>query len=169
MKTDLDAASIHRLRAVAGWLELGLPQDALEELLRLPESTLAGPDVLELRWMIEARLERWAEALVTAEKLVALRPEEAGGWLHRAYALRRAPEGGLEEARAALRPAVEKFPNEATIPYNLGCYACQLGDLDEARSWLAEAIRRGGLKQIREMALKDRDLTPLHDEIRRAG
>jgi Flp pilus assembly protein TadD len=165
---DLDTASMHRLRAVAGWLELGLQKDALEELRQLPEQVLGRPDVLELRWMIEARLEQWAEALKTAEKIMALQPEEAGGWLHRAYALRRAPHGGLEQARAALWPAAEKFPKEATIPYNLSCYACQLGDLDEARQWLAEAIRRGGLQQIRDMALKDPDLAALHKEIKGA-
>lgn len=165
---DLDISNAHRLQAAIGWLELGLPAEARAELDQLPLEAQHQPQLLELRWMIEARLQEWPKALAAAEKLMAARPDDAASWLHLAYALRRVPEGGLERAQTALRPAFEKFPAEATIPYNLACYACQLGKLEEARAWLARAIERGGRKHIREMALRDSDLLPLWDEIGRA-
>lgn len=159
---------MHRLNAVLGWLELGLPADGLDEFQRMPQDVQERPEMLDLRWTLEARLERWPEALATAEKLMAVQPGEPSSWLHHAYALRRVPHGGLAQAQSALRPAFEKFQKEATIPYNLACYACQLGNLEEARAWLARAVERSSPQHIRGMALKDNDLTPLWDEIARS-
>ena len=104
---------------------------------------------------------------VTAENLIAQSPDDANGWLHRAYALRRARQGGLTQARQALEPAAEKFPEEAVIPYNLSCYACQLQQLEEARGWLHRALKVGKKAEIKRMALADADLEPLWDEIRK--
>jgi tetratricopeptide (TPR) repeat protein len=165
MLSDLEPAVMHRINAVLGWLDLGCPEEARAEFKSLPSELQGSDQFLELRWIIEVRLQLWDEALVTAERLVAIRQDDASSWLHHAYALRRASSGSLESAKKALRPAFEKFPAEATIPYNLACYACQLGSLDEAREWLAHAKQRGGSKQITAMALKDPDLNPLWPEL----
>lgn len=165
--TDLDFASAHQLNAVLGWLELGNLQEARIELNGLGADVQSRPDLLEVRWILDARQEDWREALKTAEKLVEVAPGNSAGWLHRAYAARRVPEGGLETAAMLLKPAFDKFPQEPTIPYNLACYACQLGDLEEARSWLREAVTRGSVKKIRAMGLSDSDLEPLWPEIRK--
>ena len=87
--------------------------------------------------------------------------------MHRAYALRRAKEGGLQAAWSALLPAIDKFPAEPTIPYNLACYACQMGQVDEARQWLKRAMKIGGNKKVKIRALNDEDLEPLWEEIKR--
>ena len=92
-------------------------------------------------------------------------PEESSGWLHRAYALRRVREGGLTQAWDALLPAAEKFPAEPVIAYNLSCYACQMEQLDNARTWLHRAINTGKKDAIKKMALADDDLKPLWKEI----
>jgi Flp pilus assembly protein TadD len=165
--TDLDFTSAHQLNAVLGWLELGNLQEARIELDRLASGVQARPDLLEVRWILDARQEDWSEALKTAERLVEVAPDNSAGWLHRAYAARRVPEGGVEQAATLLKPAAEKFPNEPTIPYNLACYACQLGQLDEARSWLKEAVKRGSARKVRTMGLSDSDLEPLWPEIRK--
>jgi Tfp pilus assembly protein PilF len=86
--------------------------------------------------------------------------------LHRAYALRRAPGGGLPQAWDALLPAAGKFPEEPVAAYNLSCYACQMQQLDRARHWLQRAIKTGGKDAIKKMALADDDLKPLWEEIR---
>jgi hypothetical protein len=52
------------------------------------------------------------------------------------------------------------------IPYNLACYACQLGDLDDARRWLERAVALRSRADLRRLALNDHDLQPLWDEIR---
>ena len=165
--TDLDFTSAHQLNAVLGWLELGNIAEARAELNRIGPAVQSRPDLLEVRWILDARQEDWQEALRTAERIVDVAPDNATGWLHRAYALRRVPEGGLEKAAALLKPTAEKFPEEPTIPYNLACYACQLGDLEEARAWLREAVKRGNIKKIRTMGLNDTDLEALWPEIRK--
>ena len=62
---------------------------------------------------------------------------------------------------------MERFPKVPTIPYNLACYACQLGNLEEARQWLAKAIKIRSTEEIKQMALADPDLQPMWDEIKK--
>jgi len=47
------------------------------------------------------------------------------------------------------------------IAFNLACYACQLGRLEEAREWLRKAMDLGDEKEIKTRALDDPDLEPL--------
>lgn len=154
------------LSAATGWFELGLPAEAEAELGKISAENQCHPDVLEARWLLLAHSARWDAALEVARTLVKHAPKRSSGWLHQAYALRRASAGGLQQARDALLPAAEKFPREATIPYNLACYACQLKDLGEARLWLQRAFKIGAREKIRALALADDDLKPLWDEIR---
>jgi len=162
----LEPPDSHCLLAAAGWLGLGCPDDALAELNSLSEANREHPDVLELRWLIHAERKDWTAALMTASTLITIAPERPAAWLHRAYAMRRVPEGGVERAWDLLRPALEKFPNESVIPYNLSCYACQLGRLDESRKWFKLALRTGTPEAIKQMALQDEDLRALWGEIR---
>ena len=60
-----------------------------------------------------------------------------------------------------LLPAADKFPTVQVIPYNLACYAAQLGDLAAASDWLAQAFKLGNKKEIKLQALDDPDLAPL--------
>lgn len=49
--------------------------------------------------------------------------------------------------------------------YNLACYECQLGRLEQAKSWLEKAFGVGDPKKVKLMALEDPDLEPLWREI----
>jgi Flp pilus assembly protein TadD len=161
----LEPPDTHYLSAAVGWYELGNLAEAESELELISSPRRNHPDVLEVRWMLLARANRWDEGVKVAEDLVRAAPRRSSGWLHRAYALRRAGNGGLQQAWDALLPAAGKFPRESTIPYNLSCYACQMGRLDEARSWLRQALAVGGEKKVRAMALQDEDLKPLWPEL----
>jgi Flp pilus assembly protein TadD len=156
----------HFVSAAAGWYELGNMVEAKAELAKVAPALHGHPDLLEVRWLIAAQEANWDEALAVAKALVDAAPGGSSGWLHRAYALRRAKGGGLQAAWDALLPAFEKFPAEPTIPYNLACYACQTGRLDEARQWLERAVKIAGKNQIKFMALNDDDLEPLWQEIK---
>jgi len=164
--SDLDFPLIHRLNSILGWLELGSSGDARKELNELPAELHGTPMVLEIRWLVEAADQNWEEALLSARALVQAAPEMPEGWLHQAYALRRVPKGGLTAAWNALASAESTFPEEPIFPYNLACYACQLGKMDQARDLLQRALAIGNSKTIREMALNDSDLEPLWKEIR---
>ncbi|HNW07526.1 MAG TPA: tetratricopeptide repeat protein [Verrucomicrobiota bacterium] len=161
----LEPPDNHYLRAAEGWLELGNPVEAKAELDQVSPARQEHPDVLELRWALFAAQQQWEEGLQVAQALLRSDPERSSGWLHQAYALRRVPNGGLQKAWEALLPASVKFPQEAIIPFNLSCYACQLQQLDVARLWLRRAAGIGGKEQIKRLALSDPDLQPLWPEI----
>jgi uncharacterized protein HemY len=162
----LEPPDLHFLNAATGWLELGCRSDALGELALISDANQRHPDVLELRWAMLAQEQEWEAALDIARKLMIRAPERPSGWLNRAYALRRVPEGGLEKAWDALLPAAEQFPEEPTVFYNLSCYACQMRQFPVARDWLKKAMKSGQREKIKLMALADADLQPLWDEIR---
>jgi predicted Zn-dependent protease len=163
----LEPPDTHCFSAAIGWLELGNPAEARAELDQLRPEARQHPDVLEVRWLLCAETKDWLAGLATARELLQQAPDRASGWLHQAYALRRVPSGGLQAAWDALIPAFDKFPKEPVISYNLACYACQLNQLDLARSWLARAQSVGGKDVIRRMALSDDDLRPLWPEIQK--
>ena len=162
----LEPPDTHYLLAAIGWLELGNLAEAKAEVAQVSPGQQEHPDVLELRWSISAQGGRWEEGLQIAQALLRHAPERPTGWLHQAYALRRVPDGGLQKAWDALLPASDKFPEEAIIPFNLSCYACQMRRLDGARDWLKRAAAIGGKEKIKQMALGDSDLEPLWAEIR---
>ena len=155
----------HHLDAAIGWLGLGCAGDARAELEKISAINLNHPDVLEVRWTLCAHDRHWDDALKIAGLELKAAPGDSSGWLHRAYALRRVRDGGLPQAWDALLPAAEKFPAEPVIAYNLSCYACQMQQLDIARTWLRRAIKAGKIDAIKKMALADDDLKPLWKEI----
>lgn len=157
----------HYLSGAAGWLGLGNLVEAQAELEQLSLEAREHPDALELQWLIYANQGQWEAGLAIARKLLHGAPDRPTGWLHRSYAMRRVPGGSIQEAMEALEPAFEKFPSESIIPYNLACYACQLGQMEIARVWLRRAVASGGAQSIKAMALADTDLEPLWEEIRR--
>lgn len=165
----LEALDVHLVRAAEGWLELNLPVEAEAELAQLSPNAREHPLVLQALWQLHAYQQQWQLAHTVAESLVREFPDDVNGWVHRAYATRRVDGGGLQAAWDALRPAAELFPGETIIPYNLACYACQMGKLDAARHWLGRAREIAGKPQAREalrqMALADPDLAPLREEI----
>jgi predicted Zn-dependent protease len=165
---ELGSSDLHHLKAAVGWLELGNAAEALGELDEMSAEIQEHPDVLEARWLALARLHRWEAAAKVARAIIAAAPQRATGWLHHAYALRRAPNGGLLAAFNALVPVADKFPEESTIPYNLACYTCQMQrDTSETMNWLEQAIKSGDRKEILAMAMKDPDLKPLRAEIKK--
>lgn len=60
---------------------------------------------------------------------------------------------------------VDKFPSSATMRYNLACYECQLGRVEQAKVWLEKAFKIGDAKEMKLAALDDPDLEPLWKEI----
>jgi len=85
------------------------------------------------------------------------------GLIHRSFALHELKR--TAEARDNLMPAVDKFPKDVTLRYNLACYECQLGNLERAKLWLERAATMSNPKEIKSMALDDPDLKPLWQEI----
>ncbi len=140
---------------------LGDVASARAEFAQLSPVARQHPEALEHEWSLLAAAQAWTEAFATAQRLVDLAPDQPFGWVHRAFALRRMPGGGLPQAWNALRPAHDRFPNDMLIAYNLACYAAQLKRPDEAWDWLQRAFANGGKEVVLKLAFADDDLRPL--------
>ena len=154
----------HRFNAAAGWLELGDMVEALSELRKIPPPYKSHPSVLDLHWQILARRKDWIAATEVAQHLVESAPDNQTGWIHRSYALHELRR--TQEARDLLLPGIDKFPEVVLIPYNLACYACQMKDMEQAKSWLKRAVDIQDRETVRRMAEEDPDLAPLRKFVR---
>ena len=146
-----------RLAHVRGYLGLGMIEDASTELDQVPPETAQDTDVLSLRALILHEQEKWPMLVKVASELVSRQPLEAGWWVTCAYATRRSQS--LAAAEAILVESERTHPAEATIQFNLGCYACQRGDLIEARLRVDRAIALD--PSFQDAAASDPDLAPL--------
>jgi hypothetical protein len=163
--SPLEPPDSHHLSAAEGWLELSNPQEAQAELERIIPEQRGHPAVLSMRWQVYAAANKWEDAFQIALTLIKRVPDQPEGWIWRAYAARRIQGGSVQAAWDALVPAAGKFPKVSIIPFNLACYACQMGKMVEAMDWLRKAIAIGDSKKVKRMALDEKDLAPLWKEI----
>ncbi|MBI4658118.1 MAG: tetratricopeptide repeat protein [Verrucomicrobia bacterium] len=161
--TPLQPPDCYYFSAAEGWAALGSYSDALAELERLSRPLQDHPDVLLLRWHICAKLKEWTACIEVGWRLVAAAPDQLASWQNYANSLFYAKR--YQDAFDALFPAIEKFPAEWSIPYNLACYVCQMDKLDEAQSWFKMALSLGDADQVKKQALSDPDLGPLKKTI----
>lgn len=148
-----------RLSHARGYLALGLNELASQELAELPPEMAATDEAMVLRVAVLHAMEQWVLLEPLAAEMAKRQPKEASWWITWAYATRRTES--LLAAEAILREAELIHPREATIQFNLGCYACQRGDLNEARRRVDHSISLDPM--FGKTALTDPDLTPLRD------
>ena len=156
------------LRAATGWLELGNPDEAFNELEKITPFHRAHPDVLKLRWRIYDSAGKHQSAFGVAQGLSRLLPDDAEPFVWRSYSARRMKGGGLGLALELLLDVVNDFPGEPILPFNIACYHCQRGDLNEAKTWLHTAYevagRNGTLRYWKTKTLDDDDLAELRKQ-----
>jgi tetratricopeptide (TPR) repeat protein len=148
---DIDSTCRHAL----GFLELGMPEDALAEL---DELSVSSSLALHLRVDALIRLKNWREAASICLPMTEQEPADPGWWVQAAFAQRRARS--IETAEAILRKALRHHPGHGLILYNLACYACVQDRPDEARELILGALQVDPA-QVLAMAKKDPDLQPL--------
>ncbi len=145
------------LLAAQGYCELGMFEDALNELDSLPEEVRGSPSTIELRVVILMQAKRWKNALTASRELCRKDPLRPTGFIHAAYCLHEL--GRSADARDFLLNGPDSLHREPTFHYNLACYECQLGQLDVARAHLEKSIELD--KQFRDFAKTDPDLAAL--------
>ena len=145
------------LQAAQGYLDLGLPLDAHEELEEIEPELRHLSEVLAIKVSIFRRLAKWELMEVVSKELCIRRPNEPEWLLALAEAIRhgRSMQAGLE----VLVQGAMRFPEEARLFYRLATYQAQLGYLDAALGRLEDAVRLD--PALREVARDDPDLAPL--------
>ena len=158
---QLDPENERLLVAAQGYLELGLPLEANNEIENMSVEVRHLPAVLEVRVGIYRKMEKW-ELMQTVAKSLALHdPDEPQFTIWWAYATRRAES--IESAKRILLEAVGQHPAVAIFHYNLACYESQLGDVEVAKARLQHALNLE--PKLRLRALEDEDLRPLWDAV----
>ena len=156
-----DAIRARLILEAEGYFELGMEAECQRVLAQLLPGDQSRQEVLALRLALAMTAKSWSAAAEIAACLVERDPQDAGWWVNYAYCVRRARS--VDEAEAILLRAADLHPEVAVIVYNLACYACVTGRLQEARERLARARKID--KSVEAMALQDEDLFALRDWI----
>lgn len=145
------------IRAASGWLELGMPEDALNELNSLKSEDAKGAKALQLKLAAEMARENWSSASESAMRLCEIEVDEPEFFLSAAYCLH---EMGLtDDAMKWLLRGPDALSEMAVYHYNLACYLWKLGEKERARNHLAQAVRMDA--DLMESAQHDEDLVGL--------
>lgn len=150
-----------RIIAAQGYVELGLFDEARDELSSLPPEMHDRVDVIEITLLCLMGGRRWAAALALATKLCEQEPAEPGGYIHAAFCLHEL--GETAEAVDILSRGPATLRTKSVYYYNMGCYHACLGLYDKALSYLDRAFEMDG--ELRQHARKDRDLDCLRSQL----
>lgn len=159
----MNADTARHVRYARGYLELGMKNEASDELEAIAAADRFLPEVLEVRIAFHMEGRHWETVISVARELTVLKPENEQGWISWAYALREL--GRIAEAKAVLFEAKPRHGGtSAVLHYNLACYHCLLGELAEARAYLATACRMH--PPFKDEAQEDTDLEAIWDELK---
>ena len=150
---------VRTLQAALGWLELGLPEDAIQELQSLSPKERMRREALELKLVAEMKAGRWNAGADTGRLLCLRDPKEPRFFIHAAYCLHET--GDTLAARNWLMTGPSDLIHEPLFHYNIACYHAVLGQSRQARSHLLRAFSMD--RALREIAIKDKDLAALGD------
>jgi lipopolysaccharide biosynthesis regulator YciM len=150
---------------VTGYMQLGIIDEALIELAMLPDDDQWGKKKRAMRLEIFQQQKKWQEMAEVAHGLRMEFPEDVQWWIADAFATRRSQS--IEQAREILLEGLVCHYEDATIRFNLACYACQLGSLGECMDFLKEAVKRD--ERFKVMAMEDEDLKDVRDALRQMG
>ena len=146
-----------QLQAAVGYLELGMLVEANDEIENLAPELKTSSPVLGVRMEIYRAAKKWSLMEVVARELWKRHPDEPVYWNDHAWAVRRTDS--INAAQSILLDAVDRFPGDAMTHFNLGCYACQLGDIEQAKMRVGKAIELD--PKFKLLALDDADLEAL--------
>jgi Flp pilus assembly protein TadD len=125
-------------REAEGYLELGMPRQAIGVLARLGDPTGFDARAFYL-WGESLRiLGRYEEALVPLGHAAEMDSGDLHVWVALGWCYKRT--GQLSQAIEALRTAVSVSPNEALLHYNLACYWSLAGNRRLALRYLSHAL-----------------------------
>ena len=146
-----------QVRTAQGYYELGMMEEAWEELGAIDPLHEGDPPVVQMRLLLLFKEERWEEALEGSNKLIEVEPDGAMGYVHAAYCLHEI--GRTAEAKQLLIDGPSSLLREAVYFYNMACYEVALGEVEEAERCLRQSFEMDS--NLRRVARTDDDLKVL--------
>src|SRR5215470_12326634 len=134
----LDRSDILHLEAAQGWLGFSDWREANEELDRITPAMRTHPRVSRTRILVCIAAEKWDLMHEIAQALLLKLPYDALVCVYAGMALDRLNR--TKEACDLLASNVKRFPKNAQLHYDLACYACKIGGLEQAMGSLERAI-----------------------------
>jgi tetratricopeptide (TPR) repeat protein len=148
------------IREAEGYLELGLPQHALDALDRMTDpGTFKGARL----WLMGEALrsqERFAEAAEVLEQAIELSPSKIEVYLGLGWCYKRTNR--LSEAIRALERARDADPDQAIVHYNLACYHSLASHKHDAIECLSRALIL--VPNYRDMISAESDFDPIRND-----
>jgi Flp pilus assembly protein TadD len=126
------------LREAEGYLELGMPRQALALLERIEQPGTFKGEMLYLKGEALRSLENYQDAVPLLVDAVDLKPSNIHAWMALGWCYKRT--GRLDDAIDSLERAHEVEPSEPLIDYNLACYYSLKGVKQRALDYLTRAI-----------------------------
>ena len=143
-----------------GYLELGMPQHALDALARLGEPAKFSSHAFFLWGDALKDLQRYTESLVPLAQAARIAPSDIRAWLAMGWCYKRL--GRIDLAIEALQNALASTPGEAILHYNLACYYSLAGDKNLALAHLAEALILD--PRYRDLISTEHDFDPIRSD-----
>src|SRR6185503_7202458 len=84
----LTNAERFQIEAAEGWLMLGNPQEAHEELEKITGEASYHSTVVSMRWQVYATAGWWEAAAVVSKALCELAPQSPAAWICQANTMR---------------------------------------------------------------------------------
>lgn len=150
-----------RLRAAAGYAELGMNRESIAELNAIEMLSQTRPEVLQLRLHHLMREKKWARALTISRKLCQVAPHCSAGFLHAGFCLHEL--GKTLQAKKLLLKGPVALLREPIYYYNMGCYDALLGNRKSAQVHLLTSFKMD--PSFRDIAKKDPDLKAVQELI----
>ena len=142
-----------------GYLELGMPEHALESLAEFSLHQRDGK-IYHLLGEAYRALERYAEAVDYLQRSAEAVPDDIHVLLALAWCHKRT--GKIDQAVEALENALEVDPSEAILYYNLSCYCSLTGDRRRTLRYLAQALAIDA--DYRDLVEDEPDFDPLRND-----
>jgi hypothetical protein len=144
------------LRRTYGWLELGCPNEASEELEQLPDTLHSTREVLKLKCNILSTARNWNELRVLSSTSAMYFPQEPA--FVEDWAWSEHKQGRTSDAYSILALSAEKYQKTWRTAYFLACFAYALKRVREATEWLGLAfLLHNSPAQLKSRALREED------------
>ena len=155
---SVSITTARRLSHASGYIGLGMLDEASEELEAIEGEDRLSAEVMKVRADLYMEAKDWELLIAVAHQLNIIVPGCPKGWIFRAYALRELNR--VPEAKAVLLEAEPRHGRKsAVLHYNMACYHCLLGELEEAKARLRRACQMG--REWKNAAICDPDLKAL--------